>query len=91
MMYFDAAWWPPLPVCDLTQEDYRILTARQRCTACGERRTKEGHDPCIANMPGVLFACCGHGTGDGYIYLESGHIIRGDFDHMRANPTKAGA
>jgi hypothetical protein len=33
----------------------------RRCTACGERPTPDGHDPCIANLPGVRNACCGHG------------------------------
>lgn len=22
------------------------------------------HDPCIANLPGIVFACCGHGVGE---------------------------
>ena len=43
------------------------------------KRTPEGHDPCIANLPGVVFACCGHGVKEGYVCFESGTIIRGDF------------
>ena len=23
-------------------------------------------DACMANLPGVIYACCGHGNGDGY-------------------------
>jgi hypothetical protein len=36
------------------------------------------HDPCIANLPGVLFACCGHGVGRGYVAFENGITIRFD-------------
>lgn len=46
------------------------------CVGCGERRTSEGHDPCIANLPGVIFACCGHGNRDGYIKFEDGRCLR---------------
>lgn len=47
------------------------------CPACKQARGPDGHDPCIANLPGVLFACCGHGghghNGDqGYIYFQNG-------------------
>lgn len=30
-----------------------------RCP-CGLRRTRKGHDRCIANLPKVQYACCGH-------------------------------
>jgi hypothetical protein len=48
------------------------------CVACGQCRTQEGHDPCIANLPGVLFACCGHGGNDAYIKFEDGRCLRFD-------------
>jgi hypothetical protein len=41
------------------------------CLACGEFRTPELHDPCIANLPGVLFACCGHGRKSGCYVVGS--------------------
>lgn len=47
-----------------------------KCAACKQFRTPEGHDPCIANLPGVLFACCGHGNTDGYIKFEDGRCLR---------------
>lgn len=28
--------------------------------------TPAGHDPCIADLPGVYFACCGHGGEAGF-------------------------
>lgn len=45
------------------------------CRACGQRRTEDGHDPCIANLPGVLYACCGHGVEGGYIKFEDGRCL----------------
>jgi hypothetical protein len=33
-------------------------------------------DPCIAHLPGIRYACCGHGTGDGYLYFENGIVVR---------------
>ncbi len=45
------------------------------CARCGKFPTAEGHDPCIANLPGVRAACCGHGF-QGYIMFEDGRTIR---------------
>lgn len=50
-----------------------------RCPRCGRKKTSEGHDPCIANLQGVLNACCGHGKTEGYIMFENGITIRGCF------------
>lgn len=47
------------------------------CNFCGEYITELGHDPCIANLPGVVNACCGHGVKDGFIEFENGTLIRG--------------
>ena len=63
--------------------DYELwLRGRRACENCGKRRTKDGHDPCIANLPGVLFACCGHGRRDGYVHFENGMTLRGRWDHV---------
>jgi len=45
------------------------------CRLCEEPRTPKGHDPCIANLPGVLYACCGHGEERGYIKFEDGRVL----------------
>jgi hypothetical protein len=37
-------------------------------------RLKNGHDPCIADLPGVYFACCGHGGGAGFTGREDWSI-----------------
>jgi hypothetical protein len=47
-----------------------------RCRKCDKPRTGDGHDPCIANLPGVQNACCGHGREQGYIMFDNGLIIR---------------
>lgn len=47
------------------------------CPKCGQYMTKDGHDPCIANLPGVKNACCGHGLGGAYIHFEDNQVWRG--------------
>ena len=49
------------------------------CVKCGKRATRKGHDPCIANLPGVNHACCGHGTKEAYVVFENGMRIEGKF------------
>ncbi len=51
----------------------------RRCIKCNKYQTEEGHDPCMANIPGVKYACCGHGIRQAYITFEDGRTIRGDF------------
>lgn len=53
------------------------------CARCGHLPNKKGHDWCIRNLPGVRFACCGHGEQDGYIMFENGITIRGSFKTER--------
>tara|TARA_R110000772_G_scaffold55_5_gene317 strand:+ start:175 stop:483 length:309 start_codon:yes stop_codon:yes gene_type:complete len=36
------------------------------CPKCKMKPTSEGHDPCIKNLQGVKYACCGHGVDYGY-------------------------
>lgn len=46
------------------------------CALCGKNVSKKGHDACIADLPGVRNACCGHGRiVDAYIAFENGKII----------------
>ena len=47
-----------------------------RCRARGRGRTELGHDPCIANLPGVRFACCGHGCEPPYL-VEGPDLVHG--------------
>lgn len=53
------------------------------CGLCGARRAIEEHDACIANLPGVEYACCGHGVTQAYVAFVTGHVIRGQFDHVQ--------
>lgn len=43
----------------------------RKCPSCGEFPTESGHDPCIANLPGVEFACCGHGVDKPYVIYNN--------------------
>lgn len=46
------------------------------CVECGKYPTKEGHDACISNLPGVKYACCGHGVSEGYLQFEDDRVLR---------------
>lgn len=55
----------------------------EKCDNCGLKVTKDlktdrgGYaDPCMGILPGVKFACCGHGTKGGYIFFENGVTVR---------------
>jgi hypothetical protein len=51
-----------------------VVKQREVCLHCGESRPKNGHDPCIADLPGVHFACCGHGGGAAFTGRENWSI-----------------
>ena len=62
----------PYPVwryCDTRQlvED----SPPRPCPKCKKLPTAEGHDPCIADLPGVANACCGHGVDKPHVQFES--------------------
>jgi len=56
------------------------LNSIKPCPKCGKTPTSEGHDACIGNLPGVSYACCGHGNHRGYIQFTNGITIRGNFE-----------
>lgn len=51
-----------------------------RCPRCGERPTPKGHDPCIADLPGAIGACCGHGVEPGYVVFDDGTRLDERYD-----------
>jgi len=55
------------------------LDPNRKCNKCKKENTLEDHDPCLAGLPGVINACCGHGTDEGYIQFKNGITIRGKF------------
>jgi hypothetical protein len=59
--------------------DESIYNHNRKCPKCLENETQDGHDPCIKNLPGVRFACCGHGEHEGYIMFDNGTLVRGIF------------
>lgn len=53
------------------------------CATCGRPPLRNGHDPCIAELPGVRFACCGHGVSDKgldhcYLVFDDGLTLYGN-------------
>lgn len=42
------------------------------CGHCGKPNTPEGYDACLGALPGVINACCGHGSpGEAYVQLST--------------------
>lgn len=81
----DEGWVPPIPRVPKNEdflEAWEKRRAEQTCILCKRHRTPEGHDPCIANLPGVNFGCCGHGVKKGYVSFKDGTVLRGMFDGM---------
>jgi len=56
-----------IPLADPTQ--------RLPCLRCGQPPTASGHDPCIADLPNVTYACCSHG-GAGYAVFKDDRVLR---------------
>jgi len=55
-----------------------IGSGNRHCGKCGMPPTKDGHDDCIANLPRVLNACCGHGNiNEAYVMFQDETIIVG--------------
>jgi hypothetical protein len=51
--------------------------SERRCNDCGMTVTRGQPDPCFGGpLPGVRFACCGHGEDYGYIAFENGVVVR---------------
>ncbi len=43
-----------------------------KCPSCRIVVEPDEADPCLGSLPGVKLACCGHGSGQGYIMFENG-------------------
>jgi hypothetical protein len=52
-----------------------VASDRRPCRRCHLPPTIKGHDPCIADLPGVRFACCGHGFQEGYVMFEDERVF----------------
>jgi len=52
-------------------DDLSSISNERPCQRCGMLSTIDGHDACLANLPGVINACCGHGVldKDNYPYV----------------------
>ena len=48
------------------------------CGHCGLDNTIDGHDHCIRDLPGVVSACCGHGSErEAYVVFSRGIRLAG--------------
>lgn len=55
-----------------------IYSKGKPCGKCDKPYTSEGHDPCIASLPYIRNACCGHGEPqEAYLQFMNGKCVRG--------------
>ena len=53
-------------------------TRSQRAGTAESRLHRKRHDGCLGTLPGVVNACCGHGTdGEAYVSLDDGRRLAG--------------
>ena len=65
--------------CQWVYEDDLSPASHERpCPRCGKMPTEDGHDACIANLPGVINACCGHSVDEPYVMFEDKTTLRGE-------------
>jgi len=90
-MYFDrvAHEWRYTDDDTLVKNNWE----KRPCGKCNEYITADGHDPCIANLPGVRNACCGHGEdSSAYVQFDDGRYASGEkaisvFKELQDNST----
>lgn len=83
---------PDLRFPDLPSAGRKVVRADEPvdtqgpCGGCGEDVVPGAPDPCLGYLPGVKFACCGHGKHEGYIAFSNGTTIRGTFNRFEYRP-----
>ena len=60
------------PLTDVTTNEVFTTSQEVTCKDCARPPTSEGHDPCLANLPNVRAACCGHGISGAYCAYADG-------------------
>ena len=73
-----------LRICPDCVSDNPNKAFSQMCTKCEKQKltytpTDGGHvehDTCLGVLPGVISACCGHGTHEGHIIFENGVVVK---------------
>ena len=48
----------------------------RHCDKCDKDMGDNEPDACWGYLPGVIFACCGHGIRQGYVLFENGINLR---------------
>lgn len=70
----DGVW-----VYEDTKEPVSDGWQERPCGVCGKDFTEEGHDPCLGTLPGVMNACCGHGSpSEAYVQFSDGNWFGGE-------------
>lgn len=48
------------------KDNEKPIDKNRPCKKCERPPTKEGYDACLGYLPGVKYACCGHGVSKPY-------------------------
>ena len=84
IIYVDGEWFIKETGELCTDE----ATSKLACVKCGLLATKDGHDPCISNLPDVDYACCGHGLSFDKVGYQIPYIKYTDGNVVRFNTTE---
>lgn len=65
--------WPVVSYDDkwIYADTGKSAEIERSCVRCGKMPTPEGHDACLGTIPGVVFACCGHGVEKPYTIYKN--------------------
>lgn len=72
----------------------KVISSNERscnyCKQCSiiDKKTGADYDACLGKLPGVSNACCGHGSGNGYIQFKNGTIITLIKSHIQIGGSK---
>lgn len=67
-IYHGDTEWRYVDTNESTSENWE----KRPCKLCNQFQDKDGHDPCLGELPGVMNACCGHGNPkEAYIQYEN--------------------
>ena len=59
IIYFKNKW--------VYKDDMKPLDEHRPCRRCERPPTKDGHDACLGEIPGITSACCGHGVEEPFV------------------------
>jgi hypothetical protein len=78
--YLPESSSPESPICSRCGNEHAPYMGgsgpERPCRACGRSCGGQCPDPCLGVLPGVSYACCGHGEKPAYVRFENGVTVR---------------